>query len=159
MSPWKEDILSSLDDREFTGSDGEALLNKCPSSAEKLLLKTVLTVRKPCLYLIHFLEKRNHAGHYLGSSYQLIARLTDHANGDGARLTQVLWEDDQDWILAAIYVPRRAVLDVRLLESEAKKRHCSVDYCPFCRETHGVPRGCIQYPTPLNVSSLTLRRT
>lgn len=112
-----------------------------------------------CIYLIHFSFFRAHARHYLGSSRGLMARLAAHANGRGSRITRALWEDGEDWQLAALYVPRNPQADIRQIEANAKKRHSGGDYCPLCHADCVAPKGTISYPVlKLGISSHTLRR-
>jgi hypothetical protein len=126
--------------------------------AKLSVFKTVLTVPpqgNQFLYLIHFEHKRHHAQHYLGSSIDLIGRLTDHANGQGARLTRALWEDSEAWTLAAVFVPRNPNYDnVRDLERIAKMRHNGKAYCPLCHDNPKLPPGTLDYPCPLLNSQL-----
>lgn len=123
------------------------------------------------LYLIHFAEKRHHAQHYLGCSYNLYERLVAHANGRGAKLTKALWEDKQDWQLAAIFIPKPSMkCGIFELETRAKQRHNSIAYCPVCQHsqdgsteqhrdrTHLCPPGTLQYPLPFQVSATLLRK-
>lgn len=102
------------------------------------------------LYLLHFDQPRHHARHYLGSSVILAQRLTQHATGDGACLTRALWEDDEPWQLAALFVPRRRCgKTIREYESAVKQRHNSTLYCPLCcggKERIWSPPGTISYP-------------
>lgn len=125
------------------------------------VLQTVLTVPPPgnsFLYLIHFTEKRHHAQHYLGSSIALLDRLRDHANGQGARLTRALWEDAEDWHVAALFIPRNPLHDsIRDLEKEAKKRHNGKAYCPICHTNPNIPPGTVDYPCPI-ITANSLRK-
>lgn len=108
-----------------------------------------------CLYILHFDVPHAHANHYLGSSIDLLERLTTHANGRGARLTQVLYENDEEWTLAAIYVPMNRQLCfqefgdnfIRALERKAKNRKGARAYCPICCDGgHVAPNYCQEYP-------------
>lgn len=120
--------------------------------------KTVQTVQSGgWLYLIHFVDKRHHAQHYLGSSLEVIGRLTAHANGNGARITAALWADRQEWVLARLWVPKAATSDIRALESMAKARHNGKAYCPLCNREPKTPSGCMEYPL-LKIGSMELRK-
>lgn len=111
----------------------------------------------PFLYLIHFDHKRFHAGHYLGSSVQIIDRLTDHANGHGACLTRALWEAAEHWQLAALFIPTDSRDSIRDLERRAKRRKSAADYCPLCRDNWTSPIGTVSFPVP-PISSQGLRK-
>lgn len=100
----------------------------------------------PFLYLLHFDEPRHHARHYLGSSARLFQRLEHHANGTAARLTEALWEDDQDWVLAGLWLPRDPH-KLRMAERAAKRRKNAPKYCRLCGGDKNPP-GTIDYPTP-----------
>ena len=54
------------------------------------------------VYTLHLWPPLGHAGHYTGSTIErrLAQRLTDHALGRGARLTQVQVERGGTWVLA-----------------------------------------------------------
>jgi len=54
------------------------------------------------VYTLHLWPSLGHAGHYTGSAIErrLAQRLTDHALGRGARLTQVQVERGGTWVLA-----------------------------------------------------------
>ena len=107
-----------------------------------------MTEQWPCLYLLHFDRPHHHAQHYLGSTVELTRRLIDHANGNGARLTEVLMECDEHWTLAALFIPRPGLpTSIRELERNAKRRHSSRSYCPKCNTNHISPPGTVQYPT------------
>lgn len=122
--------------------------------AAKLLFCTVPTVpRSKWLYLIHFDRPRAHALHYLGSSVELEQRLSQHANGQGARLTRALWEDSQHWQLAALFIPKDPTASIRELERKSKQRHNAKAYCPICQANKNrSPQGTVQYPTPILTS-------
>jgi hypothetical protein len=103
-----------------------------------------------CLYLLHFTVPRFHARHYLGSSYELLNRLQSHATGQGACLTRALFEDQETWTLAAVYVPRSTcTMTIRELERLAKQRKNGSMYCPLCfPDDFYIPEGCIEFPAP-----------
>jgi predicted GIY-YIG superfamily endonuclease len=113
----------------------------------------------PFIYLLHFDEPLSHARHYLGSTEDLPQRLAAHANGQGARITEVLKENGQHWTLAAIFQPIDKTETIRELESKTKKQKASPTYCPICNpDTHAAPAGTIQVPCK-QIHSSTLRTT
>ena len=79
------------------------------------------------VYLIHFDEPYCHARHYLGSTYNLEARLAEHRAGQGARLTQVIRDAGIDFKLARTWEGGRD------LERRLKRWHKSPDLCPICK--------------------------
>ncbi|MPZ24453.1 MAG: endonuclease [Dehalococcoidia bacterium] len=79
------------------------------------------------LYLLHFDRDLGHARHYLGYAGDIPARLTAHAAGAGARLTQVARERGIGWTLAATW-PNGARTDERRL----KRNGASTRLCPLC---------------------------
>ena len=82
---------------------------------------------KITLYLIHFDQKYQHAGHYLGSAEDLDARLAQHASGRGARLLQVIGQAGIGWQVARTWPGAR-----RADESRLKKSHHRARLCPLC---------------------------
>src|SRR5262249_60539998 len=52
------------------------------------------------VYLIHFNQKYHHAGHYIGLTDDLDARLECHTSGNGARLMEVITSAGITWQLA-----------------------------------------------------------
>lgn len=139
----------------------EAILGAAGTGPQHALHLRTYTNWPKFVYLIHFTEKRHHAGHYLGCSYALFERLAAHANGRAARLTKALWEDAQDWQLAALFLPKpHTARSIFELEKMAKARHSSADYCPICKPggLHVAPPAMIEYPLPVPVSAHELRK-
>lgn len=99
------------------------------------------------LYLLHFDQRLHHAGHYLGSSEHLIARLARHDDGTGARLTQVLVEKGITWHVSGLWVPHQACpLHIREIERISKRRHNGASYCPECSSRSVTPYWTLSYP-------------
>lgn len=113
-----------------------------------------------CVYILHFDEPLAHAQHYIGCSDDLPNRVADHANGLGARLTQVLQELGMHWTVAAIYTPKpHESLTLRTLERFAKSHKQARDYCPICsRGEHKAPRFMEEFPLPVDFTSQLLRK-
>jgi len=79
------------------------------------------------VYLLHFSQKYKHAAHYMGSTDDLDRRLTQHREGRGARLVQVIRQAGLDFELA------RTWPGGRLLERHLKDTwHGAVRLCPIC---------------------------
>jgi predicted GIY-YIG superfamily endonuclease len=78
------------------------------------------------IYLIHFHQRYQHAGHYLGWTEDLVARLTLHAAGRGARLLRVIKDEGIGWELARTWEGDRH------RERQLKQRgHARC--CPICQ--------------------------
>ena len=87
------------------------------------------------VYLLHFdkpvgdLENpRGQAGHYLGATNHLEARLGYHESGAGAALTKAVRKAGIDWSVARTWeteVPWE-------LEKKIKARKRHADFCPVC---------------------------
>lgn len=108
------------------------------------------------IYLLHFEVKLHHASHYLGSTTDLDRRLTDHATGRGARLTQVLLELGIEWKLARLWIARRGT-NLREVERHVKRHANGRRLCPVCcGEQTRILAGAIQLPCP-EMTSQTLR--
>lgn len=140
----------------------EAILSAAGTGPHPALDLRAYTHWPKFLYLIHFAQRRHHAQHYLGSSYNLYERLAAHARGHGARLTKALWEDDQEWTLAALFIPKpTSARSIFELEKQAKQRHQASAYCPICCKSDQLniaPAGTMQYPIPFHVSASELRK-
>lgn len=76
------------------------------------------------VYKLHFWPPYKHAGHYSGKSDRLPERLTDHALGRGARLTQVQLQVGGSWVIGLIEPggPGRE----RQIKGHDAARHCDV---------------------------------
>lgn len=81
------------------------------------------------VYLLHFLRKYRWAGHYVGWTSDLNARLEQHRKGQGARLLQVIQAAGIEWILARTWEGKK-----RSFERNLKKRKFGIigDLCPIC---------------------------
>jgi hypothetical protein len=105
------------------------------------------------IYLVHFdrpigdlTNPRGFASHYTGWTLDLPARLVDHAAGRGARLMQVVGEQQIGWQLARIWTGTRA------RERSLKRSGGAARRCPVCQlATLG-----LQPPRPLDLLALEL---
>lgn len=82
------------------------------------------------VYLLHLNTKLKHAGHYIGysqSARTLPARLAHHANGTGARFTQVCIERGITWQVAKVWDANRT------FERKLKNRKGASRFCPICK--------------------------
>jgi predicted GIY-YIG superfamily endonuclease len=78
------------------------------------------------IYLIHFDRPYQHAGHYLGWTSDLNARLAAHANGSGSRLMSVITAAGIGWQLA------RTWTGSRYRERQLKIQGGHSRKCPLC---------------------------
>ena len=86
------------------------------------------------IYTLHLWPPLGHAKHYTGSSRNLPERLTDHALGRGARLTQVQVERGGSWVLAQTQ-PGGRLTERRL------KQHGATRRCEVCKAVEGLESG------------------
>jgi hypothetical protein len=105
------------------------------------------------VYLLHFdrpigdlYNPRGYASHYTGWTLDLPARLVDHAAGRGARLMQVVGEQQIGWQLARIWTGTRS------RERSLKRSGGAARRCPVCR----VAALGLQPPRPVDPLSLEL---
>jgi predicted GIY-YIG superfamily endonuclease len=80
------------------------------------------------VYLLHFDQRYKHAGHYLGSTGDLEARLALHAAGRGARLLEVVSAVGIRWQLA------RTWCGGKQRERQLKNQGGASRLCPICKE-------------------------
>ena len=88
------------------------------------------------VYTLHLWPPIAHAKHYTGSAMerQLARRLTDHALGRGARLTQVQVERGGSWVLAQAEPGGRT-------EERRLKQHGAARRCGVCKAADGYQSG------------------
>ena len=80
------------------------------------------------VYLLHFSRPYRHARHYTGWASDLAARLADHADGHGARLTAVAKAAGITWTLARTWPGTRA------RERQLKNQGGASRHCPACKK-------------------------
>lgn len=104
------------------------------------------------IYLIHFdrpigdpHNPRGFASHYTGWTLDLPARLVDHAQGRGARLLQVVGEQQIGWQLARIWTGTRT-------RERSLKQRGATRRCPVCR----LAALGLQPPRPIDPLALEL---
>lgn len=79
------------------------------------------------VYLLHFKTKYGHAGHYTGYGKSVSARIQEHREGKGARLTQVIIEAGIEFIVSRVWYGKG-----RKFERKLKNLHGANRYCPAC---------------------------
>lgn len=112
----------------------------------------------PYIYILHFGTKLAHAEHYTGCTADLRTRLIRHANGDAARLTQVLIEEGIEWRLGGLM--ETSVRNMRRLERHLKDQHNAWKYCEICSQPPMAMKGCKPWPVglvPFEATSQALR--
>lgn len=85
------------------------------------------------VYLIHFEERYHHAGHYLGASGDVVARIQAHRAGRGARLMEVVREAGIPWRVVRVW-PEGGYE----LERALKSQHNGPRLCPLCNPRLGL---------------------
>jgi predicted GIY-YIG superfamily endonuclease len=101
-----------------------------PSSSRRHPVGTV--------YLLHFDQRYEHAGHYTGWAEDLDHRLAEHLGGRAARLLQVITQAGIGFRLARTWPDA-----TRARERQLKNQGGASRYCPICQEdrkAHGIPR-------------------
>jgi hypothetical protein len=95
-----------------------------------------MTGIRSVVYTLHLWPPIAHAKHYTGSAMerQLARRLTDHALGRGARLTQVQVERGGSWVLAQAEPGDRT-------EERRLKQHGAARRCGVCKAADGYQAG------------------
>ena len=96
------------------------------------------------VYTLHLWPPLGHAAHYTGTTPErrLAQRLTDHALGRGARLTQVQIERGGSWVLAQTQPGGRAT-ERRL------KQHGATRRCEVCKAAGAYQSGQLTAPEAL----------
>jgi predicted GIY-YIG superfamily endonuclease len=95
-----------------------------------------LVVKTTTVYLLHFDELlSDHAGHYVGSTSNLDARLEEHRSGNGARIMEVCKERGIGFQLARTWKGGRKL--ERLIKSGRRARLL----CPICSGDDAYKRG------------------
>ena len=80
------------------------------------------------VYLIHFDSKYKRVQHYLGSTKNLTRRLSEHGTARGARLLQVVAENNIGYEVVRTWDGGFP------LEIQLKKRKNASHLCPKCKE-------------------------
>jgi hypothetical protein len=88
------------------------------------------------VYTLHFWPKLAHAEHYTGTTCRPVpARLTDHALGRGARITQVQVQRGGSWVIGNIQPGGRN------RERALKGAHQGSRHCDVCQAIKGYQAG------------------
>jgi hypothetical protein len=100
------------------------------------------------VYLLHFDQRYEHAGHYTGWAEDLDHRIAEHLGGRAARLIEVITQAGIGFRLARTWPGV-----TRARERQLKRQGGASRYCPICqddRKARGLPRRPPrdQQPTP-----------
>jgi predicted GIY-YIG superfamily endonuclease len=90
------------------------------------------------VYLLHFDQRYEHAGHYTGWAEDLDRRLAEHLGGRAARLIEVITQAGIGFRLARTWPGV-----TRARERQLKRQGGASRYCPICqadRKARGLPR-------------------
>jgi predicted GIY-YIG superfamily endonuclease len=90
------------------------------------------------VYLFHFDQRYEHAGHYTGWAEDLDHRVAEHLAGRGARLIEVITQAGIGFRLARTWPGV-----TRARERQLKRQGGASRYCPICQEdrkARGLPR-------------------
>lgn len=117
-------------------------------------------MRTGYVYILHFDTPLAHAQHYVGCTFELCGRLTQHASGRGSRLTRELVARGIEWRLGALFAVN-TIAGLRRAERQVKDQHNTARYCNLCRgaEAQRFP-GTMPYPIeaiPFGTTSTQLR--
>lgn len=96
------------------------------------------------VYILHFDTPLSHAQHYVGMTGNLKQRLAAHAAGSGARLTEVLKDNERPWTLAGLF--QTTTTNARRVERELKESKNLARYCDICTPDAPAPPRSKRYP-------------
>jgi predicted GIY-YIG superfamily endonuclease/GNAT superfamily N-acetyltransferase len=103
--------------------------------------------------VLHFHQPLAHAQHYVGCTASLFKRLTNHANGHGARLLEELMLQGLSWELGGLYSCSHA--EMRRHERALKDFKQAHRFCQLCNSTkQATLRGCQKE----NIENVTFSR-
>jgi predicted GIY-YIG superfamily endonuclease len=103
------------------------------------------------VYLLHFDQRYEHAGHYTGWAEDLDHRLAEHLGGRAARLLQVITQAGIGFRLARTWPGV-----TRARERQLKNQGGASRYCPICQEdrkARGLPRRLHRGDRPAQANS------
>jgi predicted GIY-YIG superfamily endonuclease len=118
--------------------------------------------RQGYVYVLHFdspICETHTCQHYIGCTCDLRQRLITHAQGRGARLTEVAKERGITWQLAALGTTH--VTGMRRIERQLKDWHGVKGQCSLCTESPRTIPGTVGYPLesiPFPLDSARLAR-
>lgn len=90
------------------------------------------------VYLFHFDQRYEHAGHYTGWAEDLDHRVAEHLAGRGARLIEVITQSGISFRLARTWPGVTRARERQLKRQGGASRHCPI--CQDERKARGLPR-------------------
>jgi len=90
------------------------------------------------VYLLHFDQRYEHAGHYTGWAEDLDRRLAEHLGGRAARLIEVITQAGIGFRLARTWPGVTRARERQLKRQGGASRHCPI--CQEDRKARGLPR-------------------
>jgi predicted GIY-YIG superfamily endonuclease len=90
------------------------------------------------VYLFHFDQRYEHAGHYTGWAEDLDHRVAEHLAGRGARLIEVITQAGISFRLARTWPGVTRARERQLKRQGGASRHCPI--CQEDRKARGLPR-------------------
>ena len=90
------------------------------------------------VYLFHFDQRYEHAGHYTGWAEDLDHRVAEHLAGRGARLIEVITQAGIGFRLARTWPDVTRARERQLKRQGGASRHCPI--CQEDRKARGLPR-------------------
>ena len=90
------------------------------------------------VYLFHFDQRYEHAGHYTGWAEDLDHRVAEHLAGRGARLIEVITQAGIGFRLARTWPGVTRARERQLKRQGGASRHCPI--CQEDRKARGLPR-------------------
>jgi predicted GIY-YIG superfamily endonuclease len=90
------------------------------------------------VYLFHFDQRYEHAGHYTGWAEDLDHRVAEHLAGRGARLIEVITQAGISFRLARTWPAVTRARERQLKRQGGASRHCPI--CQEDRKSRGLPR-------------------
>jgi predicted GIY-YIG superfamily endonuclease len=90
------------------------------------------------VYLFHFDQRYEHAGHYTGWAEDLDHRVAEHLAGRGARLIEVITQAGISFRLARTWPGVTRARERQLKRQGGASRHCPI--CQDDRKARGLPR-------------------
>jgi hypothetical protein len=117
------------------------------------------------VYLFHFDQRDEHAGHYTGWAEDLDHRVAEHVAGRGARLIEVITQAGIGFRLARTWPGVTRARERQLKRQGGASRHCPI--CQDERQARGLPRrptrdqsaGSNQQPPTLWAAAVAARGT
>jgi predicted GIY-YIG superfamily endonuclease len=113
---------------------------RAPSASTSTSTSGSATRRHPLgtVYLFHFDQRYEHAGHYTGWAEDLDHRVAEHLAGRGARLIEVITQAGIGFRLARTWPDVTRARERQLKRQGGASRHCPI--CQEDRKARGLPR-------------------